>query len=163
MGLNIALLTVSDTRTRANDESGKYLAAALGKAGHQLLHRDLVKDDKYQIRARIAAWIADPAVQVLLITGGTGFSDRDVTPEAVQPLLDREIPGFGELFRQLSHEEIGNSTLQSRALGGLANRTCVFCLPGSPGACRTAWEELLLQQLNINHKPCNFAELVADA
>lgn len=163
MGLKTALLTISDTRSPADDKSGNYLAEALQAAGHTLVQRDLVMDDLYIIRARVAAVIADPEVQVLLTTGGTGFSRRDVTPEAVTPLLDQEITGFGEIFRQVSHAEIGSSTLQSRAVAGMANRTCIFCIPGSPGACRTAWEKILREQLDLNHRPCNFAELLGHA
>lgn len=158
--LSVALLTVSDTRSPENDGSGDYLAAQLGSAGHQLVDRRLLPDDKYLIRACVAQWIASEAIQVILITGGTGFSRRDVTPEAVTPLLDQEIPGFGELFRQLSHDEIGSSTIQSRCLAGISNQRLVFCLPGSTGACRTAWEKILAGQLDSTHKPCNFASQV---
>lgn len=154
--LNIAVLTVSDTRTAADDKSGDTLAANLSAAGHKLRERDLVKDDVYQIRAVVSRWIAEPQVQVILITGGTGFAGRDSTPEAVSPLLDKQIEGFGELFRQLSFSEIGTSTIQSRALGGLANRTLVFCLPGSTNACNTAWQKILQAQLDSRTRPCNF-------
>lgn len=154
--LNIAVLTVSDTRTAADDKSGDTLVANLTAAGHRLQERDLVKDDVYQIRAVVSRWIADPQVQVILITGGTGFAGRDSTPEAVEPLLDKQIEGFGELFRQLSFSEIGTSTIQSRALGGLANRTLVFCLPGSTNACNTAWQKILQAQLDSRTRPCNF-------
>ncbi|MEM9304671.1 MAG: molybdenum cofactor biosynthesis protein B [Pseudomonadota bacterium] len=158
--LRVAVLTVSDTRTLETDTSGGFLAEALGDAGHIVAKRELVIDDRYLIRALVAAWIADAEVEVVLITGGTGFRDRDVTPEAVVPLLDREIPGFGELFRSVSAEEIGSSTVQSRAVAGLANRTFVACLPGSTGACRTAWTRLLAEQLDSRHRPCNFVELL---
>ena len=136
--LNIAVLTVSDTRTAENDTSGDFLCEALGAAGHSLAERRIVIDDIYQMRAAVSAWIADAAVEVVLVTGGTGFTTRDSTPEAITPLLDSEVIGFGELFRQLSFEEIGTSTVQSRALAGLANNTMVFCMPGSTGACKTA-------------------------
>jgi len=158
--LNIAVLTVSDTRTPANDTSGQFLAEALQAAGHRLSAREISKDDRYAVRAIVSAWIADKAIEVILITGGTGFTGRDVTPEAVMPLLDREIEGFGELFRSLSFAEIGPSTIQSRALGGIVNDTLVFCMPGSPGACKTAWDGILKAQLDITSKPCNFAELI---
>mgnify|MGYP000666350262 CR=1 FL=1 len=158
--LGIALLTVSDTRSSENDTSGDYLATQLQTDGHRLVDRQLVPDDKYFIRATLANWVITREVQVVLITGGTGFASRDVTPEAVGPLLDTEIPGFGELFRQVSHGEIGSSTIQSRCLAGFSNNTLVFCLPGSPGACRTAWESILGQQLDSTHKPCNFATQV---
>ena len=154
--LNIAVMTVSDTRTAADDSSGDYLAEALHAAGHLLAGRVLVKDDIYQIRAALSAWIADPAVDTVLITGGTGFSGRDSTPEAVQPLFDKVIDGFGELFRQLSFEDIGTSTIQSRALAGFANETVVFAMPGSTGACQLAWTKILSEQLDSRHRPCNF-------
>ncbi len=157
--LALCVLTVSDTRTAANDSSGDYLAAALAEAGHRLHARALLPDDRYRLRAIVAAWIADPAVDGVLVTGGTGFTGRDSTPEAVAPLLDKEMPGFGELFRMLSHEEIGTSTLQSRAFAGLANATFVFCLPGSTSACRTAWERLIRAQLDARTKPCNLVSL----
>ena len=158
--LNIAVLTVSDTRTLANDASGQTLVERLTGAGHQLAERAMVADDIYQIRAILSRWIADPAVQIVLTTGGTGMTGRDSTPEAVRPLLDKEIAGFGELFRMLSWEEIGTSTLQSRALGGLANATFIFCLPGSTGACRTGWDRILQAQLDARSRPCNLVELL---
>lgn len=161
--LSICLLTVSDTRSPAEDRSGDVLQSGLAEAGHRLVGRTLVRDDIYQIRAQISIWVADPDVQVILVTGGTGFTPRDRTPEAVQPLLDREVDGFGELFRTLSYEEIGTSTIQSRAMAGFANGTFVACLPGSPGACRTAWTRILRDQLDCGHKPCNLAELVITA
>lgn len=160
--LNIAVLTVSDTRTTDNDTSGQYLVDSLLGAGHQLIARDLIRDDIYDIRAVVSRWIADQEVQVVLITGGTGFSRRDTTPEAVAPLLDREIVGFGELFRTVSFAEIGTSTVQSRALAGMVNDTLIFCIPGSTGACRTAWEKILNEQLDPGNSPCNFAELFAE-
>lgn len=158
--LNFGILTVSDTRTMATDTSGQKLQDLLMEAGHQLVARELVVDDIYRIRATISAWIAAPEVQVVLLTGGTGFTGRDSTPEAVRPLLDKEIVGFGELFRQVSFEDIGTSTIQSRALGGLANRTLLFCLPGSTNACETAWQKILLAQLDSRTRPCNFFEQV---
>jgi molybdenum cofactor biosynthesis protein B len=158
--LNIAVLTVSDTRTLADDASGQTLVERLTGAGHQLAERAIVPDDIYQIRTILSRWIADPAVQVVLATGGTGMTGRDSTPEAVRPLLDKEIAGFGELFRMLSWEEIGTSTLQSRALGGLANATFIFCLPGSTGACRTGWDRILQAQLDARSRPCNLVELL---
>jgi molybdenum cofactor biosynthesis protein B len=158
--LKIALVTVSDTRTAENDTSGDYLADALSGVGHELVDRVIVIDDCYLLRARVSSYIADPMVQVVLMTGGTGFTGRDSTPEAIGPLLDTRIDGFGELFRQLSFAEIGTSTVQSRALGGLANNTLIFCVPGSTGACKTAWNGILLSQLDSTHRPCNFAELI---
>lgn len=158
--LKIALVTVSDTRTEENDTSGDYLADALSGVGHELVDRVIVIDDCYLLRARVSSYIADPMVQVVLMTGGTGFTGRDSTPEAIGPLLDTRIDGFGELFRQLSFAEIGTSTVQSRALGGLANNTLIFCVPGSTGACKTAWDGILLSQLDSTHRPCNFAELI---
>ena len=158
--LNIALLTVSDSRGPDQDTSGQYLEDQLCEAGHQMIARRLLPDDVYLIRALIAHWIADPAIHVVLITGGTGFHERDSTPEAVRPLLDKTIDGFGEEFRRLSVDDIGSSTVQSRAFGGLSNHTVIFCLPGSTGACRTGWEGILSQQLDSRHKPCNFSGLV---
>jgi molybdenum cofactor biosynthesis protein B len=161
VSLGVAVLTVSDTRTRSNDTSGEYLAASALAAGHRVSAREIVPDDVYRIRAVLSAWIADPALQVVLVTGGTGFAGRDSTPEAVTPLFDKHIEGFGELFRALSHAEIGSSTVQSRAVAGLANRTAVFCLPGSTGACRTGWEGILRDQLDSLHRPCNFVAVLA--
>ncbi|KXS37886.1 MAG: molybdenum cofactor biosynthesis protein B [Halomonadaceae bacterium T82-2] len=158
--LKIAVLTVSDTRTEETDRSGQALVERLERDGHELVTKRIVPDDVYRIRAVVAQWIADDDVQVIVATGGTGFTGRDSTPEAVSVLLDKHIEGFGELFRHLSWQEIGSSTVQSRCLGGLANRTVVFCLPGSTGACRTAWDGILHEQLDSRHKPCNFANLV---
>lgn len=158
--LNIAVMTISDTRTEADDKSGQTLAQRLGDAGHRLAQRCIVPDDVYRIRAQVSQWIADPAVQVIITTGGTGITGRDGTPEAVQVLLDKRIEGFGEVFRALSYEEIGPSTIQSRALAGVANSTYVFCLPGSSGACRTAWDKLIGIQLDRRTRPCNLAELL---
>lgn len=154
--LRIAVLTVSDTRNLATDVSGQTLIEALENDGHALYERSLVPDDIWQIRARLCVWIADPLVQVVLVTGGTGFTARDNTPQAVTPLLDKTVDGFGELFRQVSLLEIGTSTVQSRALAGISNGTLVCCLPGSPGACRTAWNGILSEQLDSRTKPCNF-------
>ena len=153
---HIAILTVSDSRGEAEDTSGQYLQEAALEAGHQVVGRAIVKDDKYQIRARISAWIADEQVQAVLITGGTGFTARDNTPEALLPLFDREVEGFGELFRMVSYEEIGTATIQSRALAGMANQTVIFAMPGSTRACRTAWERIIEEQLDARHRPCNF-------
>lgn len=159
--LNIAVLTVSDTRTEETDTSGQYLIEALQAAGHRLAGRSISRDDIYQIRAIVSGWIADPAVQAVLITGGTGFSGRDSTPEAVTPLFDKAIDGFGELFRHVSLAEIGTSTIQSRAVAGLANRTVIFCVPGSTSACRTAWEQILKPQLDSRTRPCNFVGVLS--
>jgi molybdopterin adenylyltransferase len=158
--LAIAILTVSDSRELSDDRSGDYLVTAVEKAGHRVAERLLLRDDLYRIRAQVAHWIADPAVQVVLVTGGTGFTGRDATPEAIAPLLDKEMPGFGEMFRVLSFDEIGASTIQSRAFAGLANGTFVFCLPGSSGACRTAWEKLIQPQLDGGTRPCNLVDLM---
>ena len=158
--LNVAVLTVSDTRTRNTDTSGQFLEDALLEAGHNLADRTIVIDNIYRIRAVLSAWIADPDMHSILVTGGTGFSGRDSTPEAVLPLFDKTIEGFGEVFRALSFEEIGSSTVQSRALAGLANRTAVFCMPGSTGACKTAWNGLIRDQLDIDHRPCNFVKVL---
>lgn len=161
--LNIAVLTVSDTRNEDTDSSGKYLVNALTEAGHQLVEKAIVKDDKYQLRALVSRWIASTEVQVVLITGGTGFTGRDTTPEAISPLFDSHIDGFGELFRHITYQELGTSTVQSRALGGLANRTAIFCMPGSTGACRTGWTGILAEQLDARHKPCNFVQHLVKA
>ena len=157
--LNVALLTVSDTRGPAEDTSGQYLEDQIIEAGHRLLARRILPDDVYLIRALMSLWIADPEVHSIIITGGTGFMERDSTPEAVGALLDKEIVGFGEEFRRLSAAEIASSTIQSRAFGGMANNTVIFCLPGSTGACRTGWEGILKSQLDSRHGPCNFSEL----
>lgn len=154
--LAVAVLTVSDSRTAETDTSGAYLVEQLSLAGHRVAAREIVVDDIYQIRAVVSAWIADPGVDAVLVTGGTGFSGRDSTPEAVRPLFDKDIDGFGEVFRALSYQEIGSSTVQSRAVAGFANNTVIFCMPGSTGACRTAWEGLIREQLDGRHRPCNF-------
>lgn len=161
--LKCAVLTVSDTRDASNDTSGDWLAETLTSAGHQCVARQIVKDDIYQIRKVMSDWIADPEVQIVITTGGTGFSHRDSTPEAVLPLFDQKIDGFGELFRQISYQEIGSSTIQSRCVAGTANQTLIFCLPGSMNACATAWEGILREQLDVEHRPCNFASLFPDA
>lgn len=158
--LPIAVLTVSDTRGPDDDKSGDLLAAAVRAAGHRLVDRAIVRDDIYQVRARVSGWIADPQVRVVITTGGTGITGRDTTPEAVRPLLDAELEGFGEVFRRLSYDEIGTSTIQSRAVGGIANATLVFSLPGSSGACRTAWNGVLAPQLDARTRPCNFVSLI---
>ncbi len=157
--LSLCVLTVSDTRSLAEDSSGDYLVAVLTEAGHRLHGRALVSDDKYQMRAQVSHWIADPVADGIIVTGGTGFTGRDSTPEALLPLLDKEMPGFGELFRALSFEDIGTSTLQSRAFAGLANGTFLFALPGSTSACRTAWEKIVSAQLDARTRPCNLATL----
>jgi molybdenum cofactor biosynthesis protein B len=157
--LGLCVLTVSDTRTLAEDGSGQFLVDALAQAGHRLVERALLPDDKYQLRALVSRWIADEAVDGILVTGGTGFTGRDSTPEALEPLLDKRMPGFGEMFRLLSFDEIGTSTLQSRAFAGLANATFLFCLPGSTSACRTAWDRLIRAQLDATTRPCNLAGL----
>jgi len=154
--LNIAILTVSDTRTLETDTSGDYLSEQVQSAGHRLSDRQICLDDIYKIRALVSGWIADENIHAVLTTGGTGFSGRDSTPEALAPLFDKQIEGFGELFRHISLEDIGTSTVQSRALAGLANQTVIFCLPGSTGACRTGWEGILSEQLDSTHRPCNF-------
>jgi molybdenum cofactor biosynthesis protein B len=158
--INIAILTISDSRQFDNDTSGKVLEDKAKADGHQVIDRQIVADDIYQIRAIVSAWIADPAVNAIVTTGGTGLTGRDGTPEAVKVLFDKEIEGFGELFRSLSYQEIKTSTVQSRALAGVANGTFIFSLPGSSGACRTGWDEILHEQLDNRHKPCNFVELM---
>lgn len=158
--IRVALLTISDTRTLADDKSGDLLADFVTADNHHLADRQLVRDDIYAIRSQVSQWIADSQVQAIITTGGTGFTGRDSTPEALAPLFDKHIEGFGELFRQLSFGDIGTSTIQSRALGGLANGTLIFSLPGSSGAVTLGWEKILHNQLDINFRPCNFAELI---
>jgi molybdenum cofactor biosynthesis protein B len=158
--LNIAVLTISDSRTEADDVSGKTLAERMEKAGHQVTEKKIVADDIYQIRAVISSWIADNDINAVLTTGGTGVTGRDGTPEAVMPLLDKVLDGFGEVFRMLSYQDIKTSTIQSRAIAGVANGTYVFCLPGSSGACRTAWDDLIKDQLDSRTKPCNLVQLM---
>ena len=157
--LHLCVLTVSDSRTLADDKSGDYLVSALSDAGHSLAERAVLPDDRYQLRALVSKWIADAGIDGILVTGGTGFTGRDSTPEALLPLLDKEMPGFGELFRAISFEEIGTSSLQSRAFAGLANGTFLFCLPGSTSACRTGWEKIIRAQLDARTRPCNLATL----
>jgi molybdopterin adenylyltransferase len=154
--LSIGVLTVSDTRTVENDTSGDFLVQSLQAEGHHAAARTIVSDDIYRIRAILSTWIADDSIHAVLVTGGTGFSGRDSTPEAVRPLFDKEIDGFGEVFRALSFTEIGSSTVQSRALAGYANNTVIFCMPGSTGACKTAWQGVIREQLDSRHRPCNF-------
>lgn len=158
--VNIAVLTASDTRTEAEDTSGKALVSRLEKAGHKLADKQITRDDIYQIRAVVSGWIADPEVQVVITTGGTGVSGRDGSPEAILPLLDKRLDGFGEMFRALSYDDIGTSTLQSRTLAGVANGTYVFVLPGSTGACKLAWEKLIIHQLDYRTRPCNLVEMM---
>ena len=154
--LSISILTVSDTRDADTDTSGNFLAKSVTTAGHNLIEKVIAKDDVFQIRAIISSWIADSGVNAIITTGGTGFYPRDVTPEAISPLFDKPIEGFGELFRAISYEEIGTSTIQSRAFGGMANNTCIFCLPGSQNACKTGWNKIISEQLDSRTKPCNF-------
>nr|VFK43616.1 MAG: molybdenum cofactor biosynthesis protein B [Candidatus Kentron sp. TC]VFK45120.1 MAG: molybdenum cofactor biosynthesis protein B [Candidatus Kentron sp. TC]VFK58301.1 MAG: molybdenum cofactor biosynthesis protein B [Candidatus Kentron sp. TC] len=158
--LSIAVLTISDSRTEETDGSGKVLVERLTDKGHSLAEKRIVPDDMYGVRAVVSHWIADPNIQVIISTGGTGLTARDGTPEAVKPLLDKEIEGFGEMFRAVSLDEIGSSALQSRALAGVANGTYLFCLPGSSGACRTGWDRLIEAQLDYRTRPCNFVELM---
>ncbi|MHB1565851.1 MAG: molybdenum cofactor biosynthesis protein B [Acidiferrobacter sp.] len=157
--ITIAVLTVSDTRTEATDTSGRALVERLTQAGHVLAEKALVRDDRYQLRALVSQWIADPAIQAIITTGGTGLTGRDGTPEALIPLFDKEIAGFGELFRSLSYADIHASTIQSRAVAGVANGTVIFCVPGSTGACHTAWDRIIGPQLDARHRPCNLVEL----
>ena len=158
--LRISVLVVSDTRTEETDTSGKIFAERLTEEGHSLAEKCIVPDDIYQIRAVLSRWIVDPAVDIILTTGGTGLTGRDGTPEAVIPLFDKVIEGFGEMFRQISYDEISTSTIQSRVIAGVANGTYIFCLPGSSGACRTGWDKILSTQLDIRSRPCNFAEML---
>jgi molybdopterin adenylyltransferase len=160
IALRIAVLTVSDTRREEDDRSGASLVRMITEAGHELAAKAIVKDELGTIRARIEAWIADPTVDVVITTGGTGFTGRDVTPEAVRPLFDKEIDGFSTVFHMLSFEKVGTSTIQSRACGGLAKGTYIFCLPGSPGACADGWNGILKWQLDNRHRPCNFVEIM---
>ena len=158
--LSIAVLTISDTRALSEDKSGALLSERIEKAGHKLAARAIVKDDVKSIRARVKGWIKDKKIDVVITTGGTGFTGRDVTPEAVEPLLEKKMEGFSAVFHQISLAKIGTSTIQSRALAGSAKSTFIFCLPGSPGACRDAWDEILVNQLDLRHRPCNFVEIL---
>ncbi|MGQ0658125.1 MAG: molybdenum cofactor biosynthesis protein B [Chromatiales bacterium] len=158
--LGIAVLTVSDSRTEETDRSGKVLVQCLEAAGHLLINKRICPDDIYEVRAVVSAWLVHADIQVVLSTGGTGVTGRDGTPEAIRPLLDKEIEGFGETFRMLSYEDIKTSTLQSRAVAGVANGRFIFCLPGSPGACRTGWDKLIREQLDYRTRPCNLVELM---
>ena len=158
--LKIAVLTVSDTRSMADDKSGGTLAERIEKAGHAVAARAIVTDDVEKIRGQMRAWIADKAIDVIVSTGGTGFTGRDVTPEAVEPLFEKRMDGFSTAFHMVSHAKIGSSTIQSRATAGVAGATFIFCLPGSPGACRDAWDEILLHQLDYRYRPCNFVEIM---
>ena len=158
--LNIAILVVSDSRTDADDVSGRTLADRAIEAGHQVIEKKIVPDDIYQIRAAVSAWIAADEVNVVITTGGTGVTGRDGTPEAIAPLLDKTLDGFGEVFRMLSYQDIKTSTIQSRAIAGVANATYLFCLPGSSGACRTAWDALIKEQLDHRTRPCNLVQLM---
>lgn len=160
IALNVAVLTVSDKHTADSDSSGNYLKDALNAAGHQVLDRAIVPDNRYRIRAVVSSWIASADIQVVLINGGTGFNSKNSTPEALLPLFDREIEGFGELFRMVSFEDIGTSTLQSRAVGGLANQTLILAVPGSTSACQLAWERIVQDQLDTRTRPCNFVSHV---
>ncbi|HTO29818.1 MAG TPA: molybdenum cofactor biosynthesis protein B [Pararhizobium sp.] len=158
--VGIAVLTVSDTRTLADDRSGDTLVARIEEAGHRLAARAIVPDDRQKIAAQVKAWTLDKAIDVVITTGGTGFTGRDVTPEALEPLFEKRMDGFSEVFHRLSYDKIGTATIQSRATGGVANATFIFVLPGSPGACRDAWDGILKQQLDYRHMPCNFIEIM---
>ncbi len=158
--LHIAVLTISDTRSPDNDKSGATLAERIAKAGHTVAARAIVRDDVDEIRTRVKAWIADPAIDVIITTGGTGFTGRDVTPEAVEPLFQKRMDGFAMLFLMVSYGKIGTSAIQTRATAGVAGATYVFCLPGSPGACRDAWDDILVHQLDYRYQPCNFVEIM---
>lgn len=160
IALKISVLTISDSRTEADDVSGKTLVDRIEKAGHQIFEKKIVADDIYQIRAAISQWIVENDVNAVVTTGGTGVTGRDGTPEAIQPLLDKVLDGFGEVFRMLSYQDIKTSTMQSRAIAGVANGTYIFCLPGSSGACRTAWDDLIKDQLDVRTKPCNLVQLM---
>ena len=155
----VAILTISDTRTEETDTSGKTLAELIGEAGHEVLCKKIVKDDKYDIRSLVATWVAEDQIDAVITTGGTGLTYRDITCEALEPLFDKTIEGFGELFRSLSYEEIGTSTIQSRAVAGISKNTYIFCLPGSTGACRTGWTKIISKQLDSRFGPCNLVNL----
>lgn len=154
--LSIAVLTVSDTRDESTDTSGQTLVERVTSAGHNLAAKKIVKDDVYQLRSVVSQWIADDSIHAIITTGGTGFTERDNTPEALLPLFDKNVEGFGEIFRAISLTEIGTSTIQSRAFGGIANKTVILCVPGSTNACKTAWDKLIVEQLDASHRPCNF-------
>ncbi|MBY0533000.1 MAG: molybdenum cofactor biosynthesis protein B [Xanthobacteraceae bacterium] len=158
--LAIAVLTVSDTRDLAEDKSGALLAERIASAGHRLADRAIVKDEVRKIRKKVRGWIKDKKIDVVITTGGTGFTGRDVTPEAVEPLFEKRMEGFSAVFHRISYEKIKSSTIQSRATAGVANSTFIFCVPGSPGACRDAWDEILVHQFDLRHKPCNFVEIM---
>ena len=158
--VRIAVLTVSDTRGPTEDKSGDSLAEMIVRAGHELAERAIVKDEVEDIRRKVMSWIADPRIDVVISTGGTGFTGRDVTPEAIKPLFEKEIEGFSTVFHMISYEKVGTSTIQSRACGGLAQGTYIFCLPGSPGACKDAWNGILVHQLDNRHRPCNLVEIM---
>jgi len=158
--LGIAVLTVSDTRSTGDDKSGATLAERIAKAGHKVAARAIVRDDVKEIRAQMRAWIADPGIDVIISTGGTGFTGRDVTPEAVEPLFEKKMEGFATLFLMVSYGKIGTSAIQTRATAGVAGATYIFCLPGSPGACKDAWDDILLHQLDYRYRPCNFVEIM---
>ena len=160
ISLNVAVLTVSDRHTAESDSAGLYLREAASEAGHQVLDHAIVADNRYRIRAVVSRWIASLDVQVVLINGGTGFNEKNSTPEALLPLFDREVEGFGELFRMVSFEDIGTSTVQSRAVAGVANQTLIFAVPGSTGACQLAWERIIQEQLDARTRPCNFVSHV---
>jgi len=158
--LGIAVLTVSDTRSTGDDKSGATLAERIAKAGHKVAARAIVRDDVKEIRAQMRAWIADPGIDVIISTGGTGFTGRDVTPEAVEPLFEKKMEGFATLFLMVSYGKIGTSAIQTRATAGVAGATYIFCLPGSPGACKDAWDDILVHQLDYRYRPCNFVEIM---
>jgi molybdopterin adenylyltransferase len=158
--LRIAVLTVSDSRSLADDKSGATLAERIAKAGHEMAARDIVIDDIKEISARVRAWISDPAIDVIITTGGTGFTGRDVTPEAVEPLFEKKMDGFATLFLMVSYAKIGTSAIQTRATAGVAGATYIFCVPGSPGACKDAWDDILVHQLDYRYRPCNFVEIM---
>ena len=160
ISLNIAVMTVSDTRTEEDDKSGDFLIRKLTESGHKLAEKCIVADNRYKIREVVSRWIADDNIHAVITTGGTGLTGRDITPEAIQPLFDKTIDGFGEIFRMLSYESIKTSTIQSRAFAGLANATAIFCLPGSTGACKDGWEGIIKHQLNVQHTPCNLVEIM---
>jgi molybdenum cofactor biosynthesis protein B len=160
VAVSFAVLTVSDTRKLAEDRSGALLAERIETAGHKMAARAIVKDDVRAIRAKVKSWIKDKKIDAIITTGGTGFTGRDVTPEAVEPLFEKRMDGFSVVFHRISYEKINSSTIQSRATAGVANSTFIFCVPGSPGACRDAWDEILVHQFDLRHKPCNFVEIM---